>query len=596
MTIRLKLIKFSIKECWSVSKAFLFLVLLLKVTESLIPLAAAWTLGEIINLVTQSITNKTPLSHQFYIVLSIQVLTLFLSPLLLKIYDYLSFKMSSVIDFKQKQRILNKVVKIPYEEFENPEFHNYLGRVGSSDYGEKIIKPLDEALSMIAALVTVGTLSAYIISFHYILILMALISSIPVYFIWRNLTSKNFQLYKSQTQNNREVNYVTSLLFDKASIKEIKLFQVHDWLIRRYSTFFWKLFSERKKLQKTELFQTTYLDLLKIAIYSSVFLFIISQVGKGSVKVGDIVSIPQAFTSLQAAIAMFFTSVTTLLASKFYLDDLDEFLNIPEMDIPNPQEFSFFREIKIEDLSFCYPNSSQNSLSDINLSIKKNETIAILGENGSGKSTLIKCLTGLYHTHKGEIFYDGIDVNRISREQLFKSISVIFQDFIPYNLSIKENITVSNAFNPFYDKKEKKLQSLIRDTGVEQFAKKLPQYLDTRLGNYLGLGTELSGGQWQKVALSRALYKDSDILILDEPTSALDPKSEIEFFKKLKQMAENKTIIFVTHRTGVAKMADRIIMMNEGRIVEEGSHYELMNNKDLYRDLYTEQQKLYGLG
>ena len=229
-------------------------------------------------------------------------------------------------------------------------------------------------------------------------------------------------------------------------------------------------------------------------------------------------------------------------------------------------------------------------MKDINLTITPGKKIAIIGENGSGKTTLIKCLTGLYETDSSMIHVNGMPLNKIDLNKYFKKISILFQDFNRFEFTVRENIGFGNL-EDLAD--TEKLKEVIKRVGLENYIKSLPNQYDSRLGRFFDGGNELSGGQWQKIAIARCLFRECDLIVLDEPTSALDPKSEVEIMEEFFRYSSDKAVIFITHRLGAAWLADEIIVMERGRIAERGTHQELLHLDGIYKELFVSQSKWY---
>jgi ATP-binding cassette subfamily B protein len=291
----------------------------------------------------------------------------------------------------------------------------------------------------------------------------------------------------------------------------------------------------------------------------------------------------QAFSRLQTSLKSFLQSLVELFQLRMFLNDLFLFLDIPD-DKKNIVTPAFSQAgISIENVSFIYPDSEKEVLKNISIQCKPGNLIALVGENGSGKSTLVKLLTGLYSVKKGTIKINGVDINFISDEKLRKKISVIFQDFNAYETTVKENIALSTDID------EKRIRALALTIGANDFIEKLSSGYETVLGSSFNQSEQLSGGQWQKLALARALYKDTEIVILDEPTSHVDPIGEFTIIENLKNNLKDKIIILITHRIYNLKKADYIYNMNEGKIVEEGTFEELISQKSLFRTMYEKQ-------
>ena len=329
-------------------------------------------------------------------------------------------------------------------------------------------------------------------------------------------------------------------------------------------------------------------DALKIVGYGlSIFLALL-LVLNGSISIGVFGACIAAFKAVQEATKSFLIDLGTMPEKVAFANDYFEFLDLTE-ELNGKTVFPGFKnKITISNLSFKYPNSESYALNNISLTIQKGEKIVILGVNGSGKTTLSKLILGLYPSEKGEIYYDNILLDEIERESLYQHISAISQNFVAYSLTLRENVAIS-------DLKKISDNSIIADTiknvGLGELLNS-NDGLEMQMGREFG-GAELSGGQWQKLAIARGLFKPSEFIILDEPTSALDPIIETEILKQFIEIAKNKTAIIISHRVGLCKLADKIIVMKDGQICEIGTHSSLINNNGEYQRLYTSQEQWY---
>jgi ATP-binding cassette subfamily B protein len=307
------------------------------------------------------------------------------------------------------------------------------------------------------------------------------------------------------------------------------------------------------------------------------------------------------FTSYSTIIFQIFSMFQALsfqfggmLTNARHINEFKEFIKMEEDHTFAPSScsasFPLQEGISLQNVSFMYPNQDREVLSNISFTIKPGEKIAIVGDNGAGKSTLIKCLIGLYRVSNGKISYNNINVNDISRHELQKHVSVIFQDFVKYDMSVKENIGVGNIEEI---DNEVRMMHIMQKTDLGDTVNRLSDGLNTKLGYTFKEGRTLSGGEWQKIAISRALFKHAEIFILDEPTAALDPIAESGLLEKFMSIIENNTGIVISHRLGFCRFADRVIVLREGKLVEEGSHVDLISKNGIYAKMYEAQSKWY---
>ncbi|MGE5703270.1 MAG: ABC transporter ATP-binding protein, partial [Clostridia bacterium] len=332
------------------------------------------------------------------------------------------------------------------------------------------------------------------------------------------------------------------------------------------------------------------------AMYVSSLALIIYVMDLTAFTVGDFIALIQTVQNTQQLLAQMAHKLTVFYSNSFYLTDFFTFLDdykeeaneTPEQKTPFPADFQ--EGIAFEHVSFRYPGQTRDILKDVSFTIRKGERVAIVGDNGSGKTTLLKCLMGLYPVQSGAIRFDQVPVADMDPDDLHNHITVIFQDFMRYYFSVKDNIAVGKIekANDFAN-----IREVAKETGADRFIRKLPHDYETYIGGILREGQDLSGGQWQKIALSRALFRQGEVFILDEPTAALDPIAELEVFKQFEALTQNKTAIFISHRMAAARLADRILVLRNGRVAELGHHDELIQRNGVYAKMYHMQAKWY---
>ncbi len=322
--------------------------------------------------------------------------------------------------------------------------------------------------------------------------------------------------------------------------------------------------------------------------YLGIIILFVRSLYKGRISVAQFAavyaSIDYMFSTMNAIISVHIANLTKNMGS---ITNFLAFLDMPER---TEKEMSKDSEsgISFQDVSFVYPNAKSPSLKNVSVEIKKGETIAIVGINGSGKSTFAKLALGIYEPTNGTVHMSGLDTKEAGSKSLFHNVSAVFQNYQRYKMNLYDNVTISTIG----DKNKKKFYQVVDRVGIEYRSKTFPQQENTMLSRDFD-GVELSGGQWQKIAISRGLYRDSEVVVLDEPTAAIDPIEEVNVYKKFAELAKGKTAFIITHRLGSARIADRILVMNQGEIVEVGTHEELMNRKNLYYNMFVEQAKWY---
>ncbi|PEM50116.1 ABC transporter ATP-binding protein [Bacillus wiedmannii] len=587
----------SFKFIWDFGKGWLIFSALLSIILGLIPIITIWTTKELVNNVANLIMANEVTKMSYTVTFSLlifQFLLLLIDSLIKHIQQYLDEKVRLTIHEVLTKKISYHSIQVSYSNFDDPSFYNHLNRI-KSNAGSHFLSPINSILVIFQSLITISSLFFFLLSIHWSLALISTIGVLPTLLIKSYFGNKSFQLNKKLIPILRETNYIENLLLNKETAKEVRVFNLGEYLLNRwqqkYSENCKHTLSFIKIKSKVEIF----LDAITALSYCAAAGIIIWLIKKSSVKIGDFVSIGQAVHSTQSALNMISTNVAKLYEDQLYLVDYFSFLEKDDEQSDHKERKYLFpnnlkKGIVFENVSFSYNNNSKKILDDISFTVNVGEKIAIVGHNGSGKTTLIKCLLGLYPITKGNIFFDDISINKIKVKSLKEHITVIFQDFAQYYFTVKENISFGNI-------KKVNDDNLVREvamkTQIDSMIQNLPNTYGTYLGRFLREGTELSGGQWQKIAISRALFKGSNIMILDEPTAALDPLAEQEIFEQFKSLTVDKTSFFISHRMSAAKLADKIVVLDEGKLVEFGTHEELMAKEGVYAKMFITQAELY---
>ncbi|MCH9627731.1 MAG: Vitamin B12 import ATP-binding protein BtuD [Chlamydiales bacterium] len=407
---------------------------------------------------------------------------------------------------------------------------------------------------------------------------------------WFEKESWDQMLFRSP--ESRRMNWFSSLTMDDRASKEIRFFGFGKFLTEQYkrlaSTYHKSLGQERWKKSLI----CISLSLVTVASNIAIFVFVVIKAKSGVVSVGSLVMTVQALVMTQLQLSGCIANIGMLKPTLLFFEKFKTFLKqnlcglYQSLDPLNPSEHLSSKQIDFENVSFKYPDG-RVALRNVTFSIKSEERVAIVGENGAGKSTIVKLLARFYDPSEGRITVDGVDIKELDIEAWRKSLSGVFQDFGQYQLSVKENISLSDLFA-----EHDEIAEASKKGGLHSVINKLPNGFDSKLGKEFG-GTTLSGGEWQKLAMSRAFLRDANILILDEPTAALDPRSEYEVFQRFSQNSEGKTVILITHRLGSVKMADRLLVFKNGELVEEGKHSHLMALGGEYAQLFSLQAESY---
>ena len=486
--------------------------------------------------------------------------------------------------YRFDRRLAVHTSQLPYICFEQTETFEKLNRAQHCINSNIPQRLFFSSLELISFIVGIMGTSAILISFNVLLLPLSIITVLP-FFIVRIFRGKEFyKLKRFQALKRRKMDYLWSLFIDKKSIKEMKVFNFHDYTYKKWKSIKTDVINEEFEFVSKDSSSLLFCDIIRISgILISAILCII-LVFNMTLSVGQLAACLSAFFMVQNMMRSIFENLANYNTNINIISDYYEFLDL-KSDRTNGENIDLIESIDLNEVCFKYPNSSTYALKDINFSIKRGDKIAIVGENGSGKTTLAKLILNLIEPTSGNICINNKHIHSFDKNKFYKLISVVSQNIIHFNMTLKENITISDYEKPADKQKIKDVLSFL---GLMNHDNRL----DDLLGKEYG-GGELSGGEWQKVGIARALYKNCDLMILDEPTSALDPLIENEILSDFISIVKDKTALIISHRIGFCKLVDRVVVVKDGKIVGVGNHTELIANNEYYRYLYQEQQKWY---
>lgn len=496
-----------------------------------------------------------------------------------------------------KVQIMQKAKEVDIASFDMPEFYEKLENA-NREAGSRPISVISSTFDVISTLIS---LASYIIvlatapGMWWAALVMLAVSfpSAVVSFYYRK---KNFMYMRRRSKDRRQMNYYSDLMVNKDMAKEIRVFGLSDRFLDNYNTVFDRYYKGLKKLIVRENVWHVVITLLSSAVNCFFFAVIAVQVFRGNIMIGDYSLYTGALTSIASNVSSLIGVSAAVYEGTLFIDNLISFLDekptvVPSIPTPRRVSHGAPHTIEFDHVSFSYPGTQRRVIDDVCLKFAPGETVVLVGLNGAGKTTLIKLLTRLYDPTEGRILLDGADLREYDVKDLYSLFGIIFQDFGKYAESVSDNIAFGNAGAP---RDDAKIRECAQMANAQEYIKRLPEGFDTKLMKYFDPdGIELSIGQWQKLSIARAFYSDSDILILDEPTASLDAIAEQEIFNEFDMLRRDKTTIFVSHRLSSATVASKIVVLEYGRVVEEGDHRELMEKKGRYYELFSTQAKRY---
>lgn len=586
----------ALKLVWQSSPKWTIARFALIVLQGLLPLASIY----LVKLLVDAITGAERLSSTPPQILLRQIAPLLAALLAVSLVVLVCTTFAELVNTAQTQKVSDymrsilhrKSVDLDLAYYENARYHDTLQRAQQEAAyrpNQILMRLAQVGQNSISLLAMVGLL----LTLHWAILGAIVVAAIPSVLVRNRYTRKLYKWQRDWTAADRQSMYFSWLMTNEQFAKEIRLFSLGSLFVQRFDRLRGKIYKARFRLMADRSVSFLLASLLSGILIGTIYGYILYQTLQGELKLGDLVLYHQALQRGQNSLRATLAGLSGLHEDNLFLANLYEFLELESAVVtpysPKAIPATLSKGIVFDNVSFQYEGTSRQALKNISLTVRPGETIALVGENGSGKTTLIKLLCRLYDPTSGRIMFNQVDLRDLNVLHLRDQISVIFQDYAKYNLSAQDNIWLGNIhLSP-----ESDVSCAAKRAGAHEVIERLSKGYDTILGKLFEMGEELSIGQWQKIALARAFLRKSPVIVLDEPTSAMDPKSEYEVFKRFRELIEDQAAILITHRLSTVKMADRIYVMEHGRIVESGSHDELMNNQGLYANLFETQAQNY---
>ncbi|MHA4414354.1 ABC transporter ATP-binding protein [Bacillus cereus] len=577
------------KIIYKIAPLYLFVIVSFTIFAGISPVIYIFISQNLINSIVNSIQGeKFPIEPFIY--LGIQLMYFFFEKTIFHFEKIYNYRMLQQVEYYFNNINFKKIINLSLIFFDDSENYNTLMK-STLHMGKRSCELIRNLLQVVQSSVTIIGFLISLLYFHWILVLCMLGIIILLITVNTNVAKKGYNQFLQQIQKMRKLEYLERLFKTKEVQKEMKIFNHGTYLVKKWKQLYWECANERYKLEKKSnyrLYGSTLFHLFCNTLFIAMLIFYIIY---KKINIGQFVALSQMFNTSVGVTNQLVTGVSGVYSESLFISEYFKFkernFEMQSEKYNKNHDSNVYKDIKINanNISFKYPHQDFYVINNISFEIKPGSKVAIVGRNGAGKSTLIKCLTGLYDVSEGEVLYNDMPVTNEARLQ---TVSAIFQDFHKYEMSFLENISFTNIQNT----KLNKLQEVTHLSNANSILQKHKIEYDSLIGSTL-YGKELSGGEWQKIALSRAMYKESEIIIMDEPTAALDPLSEAKVIDKFYEISEGKTAIFVTHRLGSCVNADLVIVLKDGKLIEKGTHNELLNLKGEYAELFNTQAKWY---
>ncbi|RFZ79434.1 ABC transporter ATP-binding protein [Lacrimispora amygdalina] len=573
MLSSLKVIPKSIKIFFQASKPIFVLTIIINIIAGIVPVISVNIFGSLINAISAKDLNLSLKVLAIYIGIS------FVSGMIISIKTFLFTKFQFLLDYELINRLLDKCAIMSLEEFENSDIQDQLQHI-LSQVGFRPYNIFTTTLTLVTSITTILSSVYIILMWRPLSVFLIIVPAFAFSIFYLSISKREFQTEERNAKKARSIWYYEFLLTKDQSFKEVKIFNLARHIIKRHNDLKQSVINENLYNTKVRLIISVVFDFVDQICMAVLMILIIFSVIAGEILIGNAVALLRIINMMFDSFNSIMNIIYSINQNSLYMSKLINFLNkTGNGNSKETYKLNDLNQIEINNLTFAYPETDKKVLQNINIKIDKNQRVALFGRNGSGKSTLIKLLLGYYLVEDDIIKINGIPLNKVNIDSLHKLTGVLFQDFCKYELSVKDNVGFGNI-----DEIDNEAQ--IRESLEEASIDFLPPDLNQQLGKWFSDGTQLSGGQWQRVALARCFFKKAQMYILDEPNAALDKMGEKKIMNTFFELTKNKIGVFISHKIAHVMLADKIIYLDEGKIVAEGTHEELLKTCPSYKEIY----------
>lgn len=573
---------------WETSPALTVGTLVLRLLRALMPLATLWVSKMILDAVVALLYGRTADSHRLWMLVGLELGLAVLSDLQGRAVTLCDSLLGDRFTNRVSVRLMQHASRLDLAAFEDPVFYDKLERARRQTTGR--LNLVASLLNLCQDFISLVTLSGALIVFSPWLFLLLCAAVLPAFLGETHFSTLSYSMLYQQTPQRRELDYLRLLGAWNQSAKEIKIFGLGDYLAQRYDTISERFYRENKGLAIRRASVGGLLNLVATGGYYGAYVVILVRTVAGNLTIGDLTFLTGSFSRSRGYIERILAGFTDISEQALFLKDLFDFFDLEPQIRSAPDAIPAPRPIRIgfafSNVSFAYPGSDRTVLHNVSFRLEPNEKLALIGENGAGKTTIVKLLARLYDPTGGQILLDGIDLREYGIDDLRREIGVIFQDYMRYEMLVKENIGFGKI-DAMAD--QERIHAAAQKSLAQNLIDRLPGGFDQMVGRRFAGGVDLSGGEWQKLALARAYMRDAQLLILDEPTATLDARAEYEVFLRFSDLTRGRMAVLISHRFSTVRMADRILVLAEGAIQEEGTHQQLVALGGRYAELFELQ-------
>jgi len=580
------------KMVWEAAPRTVVLSLVARFLASLLPLAMLAVTGKIIQSIHTFTAHERPLPHYFWWLVIAEFALASLATILVRVLDLCDSVLADKFTRHIGVRLVKHASTLDLSSYEDPIFYDKMERARAQGTDRLIM--IQSAGRLLQQGITAATLAASILVFAPWILLVLVICVMPAFIGETHFAFLGYSLNFKQTTTRRQMEYLGQLGGSREGAKELKLFRLGPFIVRRYTELSDELHRQNLALAKKKLYFGALLTLVGTAGYYGTYAFVIYRTVAGALTLGTMTILAGAIAGASTNIQAFFSTFSIIADQALFMSDLFEFFAVQSRIRSKPGALVAPRPIRrgfeFKEVCFRYPGNPRPVLDKVSFSLEPGARIALVGENGQGKTTIVKLITRLYDPTGGQILLDGVDLREYDLDDLRKEIGVIFQDFTRYEMTASKNIAVGQI-----EERENtfRIRSAANKSLAEKVIRKLPNGYDQTLGTRFEGGVNLSGGEWQKLALARAYLREAQLLVLDEPAAALDARSEHEVFQRFAELTKGKMALLISHRFSTVRMADRILLLEKGRIAEQGRHDELVTGSGRYAEMFEMQAASY---